>query len=72
MREKRIKWNCSNCGAIYESEYPECPLCGSIKEQTQMKSEISEIESTLSPRTNQKYVSRYKKGRPVLKRKDKF
>ncbi|HKZ45194.1 MAG TPA: hypothetical protein VJ343_00645 [archaeon] len=69
MKKTPVRWKCGNCSSIYDNESQEgCPMCGSSR-QSKVEGEISEIEEILNPKANQKYISRYKKGRPVLKRK---
>lgn len=69
MKEKTVKWKCNSCGAVYEGGEPECPVCNSKEGQTKITGELIEIEDFLISKGKQKYIFRYKKGRPVLKRK---
>jgi len=72
MKEKAVKWKCNVCGALYESDEKEvvCPVCDA-KEGQEIAKEIENFESVLAPKGRQKYIARYKKGRPLFKKKTK-
>jgi len=67
MKEKTVKWKCNSCGAVYEASELGCPVCDSKKAQ-KITGEVIEIEDLSISKSKQKYISRYKKGRPALKR----